>query len=81
MTQLYYNTDVKATTAVLATFSTACFGWVPNVNSVDHLTRCLSGMDCADCFGLLLFTLVKWFIGVLVYLVLCRCSVYSAWVS
>ncbi|KAF8843877.1 oligopeptide transporter [Paxillus ammoniavirescens] len=25
--RLYYNTDVKATTAVLATFSTACFGY------------------------------------------------------
>ena len=26
VTQLYYNTLVKASTAVLATFSTACFG-------------------------------------------------------
>ncbi|KAF9225684.1 OPT superfamily oligopeptide transporter [Gyrodon lividus] len=25
--RLYYNTDVKATTAILATFSTACFGY------------------------------------------------------
>ena len=28
--QLYYNTNVNATTAVLATFSTACFGYVIN---------------------------------------------------
>lgn len=26
--QLYYDTNVEATTAVLATFSTACFGYV-----------------------------------------------------
>ena len=40
--QLYYDTDVKATTAVLATFSTACFGLVgtPESYSVNvHVTH------------------------------------------
>ena len=37
--QLYYNTNVEATTAVLATFSTACFGCVHCPAVVLSLTR------------------------------------------
>ena len=40
--QLYYDTNVHATTAVLATFSTACFGYVYHLkdrSTVHQLTR------------------------------------------